>query len=82
MIHKVIKAERIKGTYKLNLQFRNWEKKIFDAKNYVWWKSFIFWPLKNDKTFDLFKVKDWTVVWETWADFCPNVLYEKSVLKN
>jgi len=79
MLHKVKKASRIKWTYKIKLQFENWEKKIFDCKSYVWWKSFIFWPLKNDKTFDLFEVKDDTIVWETGADFCPNVLYEKSI---
>lgn len=40
MIHRIIKADRIKGTYKLNLEFRNWEKKVFNAESYVWWKSF------------------------------------------
>lgn len=77
MIYSIIKAKRIKWTYKLKLEFNNWKKKIFDFKSYVWWKSFIFWPLRNSKTFDLFEIKDGTIVWETWADFCPNVLYTK-----
>jgi hypothetical protein len=38
----------------------------------------VFGPLRNYQTFELFSIKEGTVVWETWADFCPNVLYEKS----
>ncbi len=81
MIHKVKNASRIKGTYKLDIEFDEWEKRVFDFEKYVWWESFIFWPLKNSKTFDLFKIEDWTIRWETWADFCPNVLYKNSTPK-
>lgn len=80
-MHRVIKATQIPDTYKLELIFDDKKTKVFDAEIYVWWDSFIFWPLKNKQTFSLFEVKDDTVVWETWADFCPNVLYEKSVFK-
>lgn len=78
MIYKIVKVRQVGDTYKLELTFNDWKVKIFDTEPYVWWDSFIFWPMKNKETFKLFELKDDTVVWETWADFCPNVLYEKS----
>ncbi len=81
MIHTVKSAIRIKWTYKLSLEFENGEERIFDFKQYVWGNNFIFWPLKDSDTFDLFKVENWTVVWETWADFNPNLLYKNSLSK-
>ena len=82
MIHSIKKVKQIGNTYHLKLTFENGEERYFDCEPYVWWESFIFWPLKNKETFKLFELKYNTVVWETWADFCPNVLYEKSSKKS
>jgi hypothetical protein len=79
MIHKVKKVEQVNDTYFLKLTFEDWVVKVFNTEPYLW-KWFIFWPLKHKETFKLFELKDDTVVWETWADFCPNVLYEKWII--
>lgn len=80
MIHNVINAKQVWESYKLELTFQNWEMKVFDMEPYIGeGKWFIFWPLKHPETFKLFKIQDGTVVWETWADLDPNVLYDKSI---
>ena len=77
MIYKVLAVEQIGDSYHLKITFNNWVVKDFDCEPYVWWDSYVFWPLKNKHTFKLFNVIDGTIVWDTWADFCPNVLFEK-----
>lgn len=83
MIHKIINAQQIWDSYHIKVTFWNWVQKDFNVEPYIKnSKSFIFWPLKNKETFKLFKVEDDTLVWETWADFCPNVIYEKATFFN
>lgn len=79
MIHKVLKEEAIWDWYELKITFDRWEVRKIDLSKYILnSNSFIFWPLKNKYNFKLFTVKDDTLVWETLADFCPNVLYKNS----
>jgi hypothetical protein len=64
MIHNIVKAEHIPNTYHLKLTFKNGEVRSFNVEPYIT-DSFVFGPLRNYQTFELFSIKEGTVVWET-----------------
>ncbi len=64
--------------YLLLLTFETGEKKLFDMKPYL--DIGIFRELKDVKVFNTVQVSFNSVVWETGADFDPEVLYKKSQL--
>ena len=65
--------------YSLLLKFEDWKSKIFDMSPFLENKSLIFRPLKQKEIFKMFKVKNNTVTWITWADVSPDYLYENWV---
>ena len=72
-----VKEASYNWDYSLLLKFNNWKSKIFDMSPFLENKSLIFRPLKQKEIFKMFKVKNNTVTWITWADVSPDYLYEK-----
>lgn len=64
--------------FTLLLVFNNGEQRIFDAKPLL--SVQVFKKLKNPEFFKLAKVEYGTVVWPEDIDYCPDCLYEESVL--
>lgn len=62
--------------YKLLITFTNNEKKIFDVKPYLDFKSFD--QLKNKVLFDAVHIGGLSVEWATGQDICPDELYFNS----
>ena len=71
-----VKEAKYNWGYSLLLKFKNWKSKIFDMSPFLENKSLIFRPLKQKDIFKMFKVKNNTVTWITWADISPDYLYE------
>lgn len=64
--------------YELILSFNNGEKRVFDVKPYL---SDKYWaPLKNIYKFKKVKLNGITAAWDDVIDFCPDELYQNSVL--
>ncbi|MBR3769906.1 MAG: DUF2442 domain-containing protein [Lachnospiraceae bacterium] len=64
--------------YKIELQYENGEKKLYDflpELQHPFYKE-----LQDEKYFIQMSVQNGELVWMTGQDFCPNTLYEKSVL--
>lgn len=74
-----VKEASYNWDYSLLLKFKNWKSKVFDMSPFLENKSLIFRPLKQKDIFKMFKVKNNTVTWITWADVSPDYLYEKWV---
>ena len=66
--------------YKLELTFENNEIKIFDVKPYL--DTGVFKALKDENFFKRVKVSYDTIEWPNGIDLDPEVLYEKSEMKN
>jgi hypothetical protein len=66
--------------YRLELTFENKEKKIFDVKPYL--DTGLFKTLKDEKYFKMVKVSYDTIEWPNGVDLDPEVLYEKSKVRN
>ncbi|GHU31922.1 molybdopterin-guanine dinucleotide biosynthesis protein MobA [Spirochaetia bacterium] len=66
--------------YKLELTFENNEIKIFDVKPYL--DTGVFKTLKDENFFKRVKVSYDTIEWPNGIDLDPEVLYEKSEMKN
>ncbi|MDR1389578.1 MAG: DUF2442 domain-containing protein [Treponema sp.] len=66
--------------YKLELTFENNETKIFDVKPYL--DTGLFKTLKDEKFFKRVKVSYDTIEWPNGIDLDPEILYEKSEIKN
>jgi hypothetical protein len=66
--------------YKLELTFENKEIRIFDVKPYL--DTGIFCTLKDKNLFKMVKVSYDTIEWSNGADLDPEVLYEKSKIRN
>ena len=62
--------------HKLELEFENGEKKVFDMKPYLSRRPFG--PLIQVAIFKLAKVENGTVVWPGDLDVAPETLYEES----
>ncbi|MCX6172225.1 MAG: DUF2442 domain-containing protein [Flavobacterium sp.] len=60
--------------YKIELEFNNNKKGVFDFENHLHTKLFL--PLKELETFKKFKLNSWTLEWENGADFSPEFLLE------
>lgn len=60
--------------YKIELDFNNNKKGVFDFENRLHSKLFL--PLKELETFKKFKLNSWTLEWENGADFSPEFLLE------
>ena len=58
--------------YKIELEFNNNKKGVFDFENHLHTKLFL--PLKELETFKKFKLNSWTLEWENGADFSPEFL--------
>ena len=65
--------------YKLELTFENNEIRIFDVKPYL--DTGLFKTLKDEKIFKRVKVSYDTIEWPNGVDLDPEVLYEKSKMK-
>jgi len=74
-----VKEAKYKKDYSLLLRFEDWKQKEFDMSPFLENKSLIFRPLKQKDIFKMFKVKNNTVTWITWADVSPDFLYEKGI---
>ncbi|GHV95880.1 molybdopterin-guanine dinucleotide biosynthesis protein MobA [Spirochaetia bacterium] len=66
--------------YKLELTFENNETKIFDVKPYL--DTGLFKTLKDENFFKRVKISYDTIEWPNGIDLDPEVLYEKSEMKN
>ena len=65
--------------YTLELTFENNETRIFDVKPYL--DTGLFTTLKDEKTFKRVTVSFDTIAWPNGVDLDPEVLYEKSKMK-
>ena len=65
--------------YELELTFENNEIKIFDVKPYM--DTGLFKKLKDEKIFNMVRVSFDTIEWPNGIDIDPEVLYEKSKIK-
>ena len=64
--------------YSLELEYENGEKRRYDFKpnlNHSFYKA-----LQSLTLFKSVSVIDGLVIWQSGQDFCPNTLYDKSVL--
>jgi hypothetical protein len=66
--------------YELELTFENNEIKIFDVKPYL--DTGLFAKLKDENYFKMVKISYDTIEWPNGIDMDPEVLYEKSKVKN
>jgi hypothetical protein len=69
----VTKAEYVEG-YRLLLTFNDNTTKLVDLKDHLYGEAFE--PLKDIEKFKRFTLSDWTVEWETGADYAPEFLYK------
>jgi len=60
--------------YKIELEFNNKKKGVFDFENHL--QNNIFLVLKEIEVFKKFKLNAWTIEWENGADFSPEHLLE------
>ena len=65
--------------YTLELTFENNETRIFDVKPYL--DTGLFKTLKNETIFKSVTVSYDTIAWPNGVDLDPEVLYEKSKIK-
>lgn len=72
---KAIDVKPLKN-YMLEIIFDNGEKKIFDVKPYLNFKTFV--ELKDENKFNKVKIAGLSIEWENGADICPDELYNKS----
>ena len=79
MYLSVKKVKTLKD-YKLELTFENKEIKVFDVKPYL--NTGLFKKLKDENIFKMVKVSFDTIEWPNGIDLDPEVLYEKSKMKN
>ena len=75
-----VKKVKPLSSYKLELTFENKEIKIFDVKPYL--DTGLFKTLKDEKYFKMVKVSYDSIEWPNGVDLDPEVLYEKSKVKN
>ncbi|MDR2835637.1 MAG: DUF2442 domain-containing protein [Bacteroidales bacterium] len=66
--------------YKLELTFENNEIRIFDIKPYL--NTGLFKTLKDENLFNGVKISFDTIQWPNGIDLDPEILYEKSEIKN
>ncbi|MCL2638419.1 MAG: DUF2442 domain-containing protein [Oscillospiraceae bacterium] len=66
--------------YKLFLTFNNGEKRVFDVKNILNLPAFK--KLSNKEFFKAVKTEYGTIAWGNDIDYCPDTLYNESVLIN
>ena len=72
---KAIDVKPLKN-YMLEIIFNNGEKKQFDVKPYLKFKTFK--TLENENEFRKVKIAGLSIEWENGADICPDELYNKS----
>lgn len=73
----LIKATAMKN-YKIELLYDTGEKKQYDFApelEHPFYKE-----LQDERCFAEMRVQNGELVWKTGQDFCPNTLYEKSIL--
>ncbi|GHV11674.1 hypothetical protein FACS1894219_03230 [Clostridia bacterium] len=63
--------------YKLDITFKNNERRIFDVTPYLSKKYFA--PLRSRGLFSTARANGHTVEWLNGIDICPDELYSKSV---
>jgi len=73
-----IKSAEPLDNYKILINFKNKEIKIFDLASYL--EIGVFQELKSYNKFKDFKVEHGTIVWATGQDLCPDTLYLESEL--
>jgi len=62
--------------YKLKIEFKNGEQKVFDVSPYL--GIGVFKELANKELFSTAKENLGTVTWQNGQDFCPDTLYLES----
>ncbi|MCL2615853.1 MAG: DUF2442 domain-containing protein [Dehalococcoidia bacterium] len=63
--------------YKLEIEFDNGERRIFDATQLLSMKVFA--PLRSKAFFKLVRVEYGSIAWPEDLDYCPDTLYMQSV---
>lgn len=76
MVYPKLKSVVPHDNYKLELEFDNGEKRIFDFAYNL--KHPFYSPLADVKFFKNVKIVDGEIQWASGQDFCPHTLYEKS----
>lgn len=74
----IVKTVKPLPDYKLLLTFEYGEKRVFDFKPYL--NNKINEPLKNPAVFQKVYADGTSIAWSDDLDFCPETLYEESVL--
>lgn len=67
-----------KESYKIELYYDNGEIRCYDFGLDL--EHPFYQALRDEQLFQQVKVENGELVWESGQDFCPNTLYEKSVL--
>jgi hypothetical protein len=62
--------------YKLRIEFKNGEQKVFDVSPYL--KIGVFRELANKELFNTAKENLGSVTWQNGQDLCPDTLYLES----
>ena len=76
MLLDVVRVEPLSG-YRLNLEFENYEKRIFDVSPYL--EKGVFKMLKDPAIFNCAYIDGGTVTWPGEIDIAPETLYDYSV---
>ncbi|EIC23681.1 DUF2442 domain-containing protein [Thiorhodovibrio frisius] len=72
-----VTAVRVKPNYRLELEFENGERRLFDMSSYMNKKPFV--CLKDSPLFACAFIDYGTVVWPGEIDIAPETLYDRSV---
>jgi hypothetical protein len=75
-MHPAVKSVRVLDNYRLVLQFRNGEEKIFDVAPYLHIGKFA--ELREPSMFASVVVKFDSIEWANQLDIDPEFLYEQS----
>ena len=73
-----LKSAIPKEDYKIELTYDNGEKRYYDFSLNL--EHPFYQELADEQLFAQMRVEQGELVWETGQDFCPNTLYENSIL--
>lgn len=73
-----LKKAVVGSNYKIELIYDNGEKRCYDFSKEL--EHPFYQELKDKKLFSQLNVENGELMWATGQDFCPNTLYENSIL--
>jgi len=73
-----LKKAIAKDNFQIELLYDNGEKRCYDFEANL--EHPFYRELRDEKLFARMNVENGELMWETGQDFCPNTLYEKSIL--